>query len=112
MPIYYVREVLNGAEGRYTPLEKMVLASVITARRMANPFQEESPQVEEMEISVRFDFRTSNNEVEYVALAMDIRMAYEPGAQHLIAYSDSQVILKQIDKIYKAKEDNMVQYLK
>ncbi|KAL0345623.1 UNVERIFIED_CONTAM: putative protein K02A2.6 [Sesamum radiatum] len=34
MPIYYVIKVLNGAEGRYTPIEKMVLALVITARRL------------------------------------------------------------------------------
>ncbi|KAL0439892.1 UNVERIFIED_CONTAM: hypothetical protein Slati_2472200 [Sesamum latifolium] len=34
MPIYYVSEVLNGAEGRYTPIEKMALALVVTARRL------------------------------------------------------------------------------
>ncbi|KAL0445446.1 UNVERIFIED_CONTAM: hypothetical protein Slati_2267300 [Sesamum latifolium] len=34
MPIYYVSEVLNGAEGRYTPIEKMALALVITARKL------------------------------------------------------------------------------
>ncbi|KAL0453493.1 UNVERIFIED_CONTAM: Retrovirus-related Pol polyprotein from transposon.6 [Sesamum latifolium] len=34
MPIYYVSKVLNGAEGRYTPIKKMALALVITARRL------------------------------------------------------------------------------
>ncbi|KAK4397722.1 hypothetical protein Sango_1247700 [Sesamum angolense] len=34
MPIYYVSKVLNGAEGWYTPIEKMALALVITARRL------------------------------------------------------------------------------
>ncbi|KAL0394743.1 UNVERIFIED_CONTAM: hypothetical protein Slati_4440500 [Sesamum latifolium] len=34
MPIYYVSKVLNGVEGRYTPIEKMALALVITARRL------------------------------------------------------------------------------
>ncbi|KAL0445706.1 UNVERIFIED_CONTAM: hypothetical protein Slati_1698500 [Sesamum latifolium] len=34
MPIYYVSKVLNGAEGRYTPIEKMALDLVITARRL------------------------------------------------------------------------------
>ncbi|KAL0448612.1 UNVERIFIED_CONTAM: hypothetical protein Slati_1417600 [Sesamum latifolium] len=34
MPIYYVSKVLNGAEGRYAPIEKMALALVITARRL------------------------------------------------------------------------------
>ncbi|KAL0416404.1 UNVERIFIED_CONTAM: hypothetical protein Slati_3472300 [Sesamum latifolium] len=34
MPIYYVSKVLNGAEGRYTPIKKMTLALVVTARRL------------------------------------------------------------------------------
>ncbi|KAL0439743.1 UNVERIFIED_CONTAM: Polyprotein P3 [Sesamum latifolium] len=34
LPIYYVSKVLNGAEGRYTPIEKMALALVTTARRL------------------------------------------------------------------------------
>ncbi|KAL0395196.1 UNVERIFIED_CONTAM: hypothetical protein Slati_4485800 [Sesamum latifolium] len=32
--IYYVSKVLNGAEEKYTPIEKMALALVITARRL------------------------------------------------------------------------------
>ncbi|KAL0373750.1 UNVERIFIED_CONTAM: hypothetical protein Sradi_3290700 [Sesamum radiatum] len=34
MPIYYVSKVLNGVEGCYTPIEKMALALVVTARRL------------------------------------------------------------------------------
>ncbi|KAL0373279.1 UNVERIFIED_CONTAM: hypothetical protein Sradi_3243600 [Sesamum radiatum] len=34
LPIYYVSKVLNGAEERYTPIEKMALALVMTARRL------------------------------------------------------------------------------
>ncbi|KAL0373474.1 UNVERIFIED_CONTAM: hypothetical protein Sradi_3263100 [Sesamum radiatum] len=34
MPIYYVSKVLNSAEGRYTSIEKMALALVVTARRL------------------------------------------------------------------------------
>ncbi|KAL0407308.1 UNVERIFIED_CONTAM: hypothetical protein Slati_4044700 [Sesamum latifolium] len=33
-PIYYVRKVLNGTEGRYPPTEKMALALVITAKEI------------------------------------------------------------------------------
>ncbi|KAL0416725.1 UNVERIFIED_CONTAM: hypothetical protein Slati_3504400 [Sesamum latifolium] len=33
-PIYYVSKVLNGAESRYPPIEKMALALVITARKL------------------------------------------------------------------------------
>ncbi|KAL0462604.1 UNVERIFIED_CONTAM: hypothetical protein Slati_0148000 [Sesamum latifolium] len=34
LPVYYVSKVLNGAEGRYTPIEKMPLTLVVTARRL------------------------------------------------------------------------------
>ncbi|KAL0427702.1 UNVERIFIED_CONTAM: hypothetical protein Slati_2945000 [Sesamum latifolium] len=34
MPIYYVSKLLNGAEGRYTPIEKIALALVVTARKL------------------------------------------------------------------------------
>ncbi|KAL0454671.1 UNVERIFIED_CONTAM: hypothetical protein Slati_0806300 [Sesamum latifolium] len=34
MHIYYVSKVLNGAKGRYAPIEKMVLALVVTARKL------------------------------------------------------------------------------
>ncbi|KAL0420576.1 UNVERIFIED_CONTAM: hypothetical protein Slati_3080500 [Sesamum latifolium] len=34
MPIYYVSKVLNGAEGRYTPIEKIAFALVVTARKL------------------------------------------------------------------------------
>ncbi|KAL0457891.1 UNVERIFIED_CONTAM: hypothetical protein Slati_0416300 [Sesamum latifolium] len=84
MPIYYVSKVLNRAEGRYTPIEKMALALVITA---------------------------SNNEAEYKALLAGMKIAHKAGSQHLIAYSDSQLVVKQVEGIYEAKEENMIQYL-
>ncbi|KAL0400297.1 UNVERIFIED_CONTAM: hypothetical protein Sradi_2373000 [Sesamum radiatum] len=38
-------------------------------------------------------------------------MAHEAGARHLIAYSESQLIVKQVKDTYEAKEENMIQYL-
>ncbi|KAL0407313.1 UNVERIFIED_CONTAM: hypothetical protein Slati_4045200 [Sesamum latifolium] len=38
-------------------------------------------------------------------------MAYEVGARHLLAYSDSQLVVKQIEGVYEAKKKSMVQYL-
>ncbi|KAL0451934.1 UNVERIFIED_CONTAM: hypothetical protein Slati_1171500 [Sesamum latifolium] len=86
-PIYYVSKVLNGAEIRYLSIEKMVVALVITARK------------------------ASNNEVEYEALVLGMRMTQDVGALHLLAYSDSQLIVKQVCGEYEANEESMVQYL-
>ncbi|KAL0439943.1 UNVERIFIED_CONTAM: Pro-Pol polyprotein [Sesamum latifolium] len=146
LPIYYVSKVLNGAEGRYTPIEKMALALVITARRLRPYFLSHpignnhkspsfsrlrlggggnvcgrylfgssvvtscgrvvydpssgagivitSPQGEDLEFAIKFGFKASNNEAEYEALVIGMRMAHEAGARHLLAYSDSQLIVK------------------
>ncbi|KAL0393435.1 UNVERIFIED_CONTAM: hypothetical protein Slati_4309700 [Sesamum latifolium] len=170
LSIYYVSKVLNGAEGRYTPIEKMALALVVTARRLRPYFlshpigigtntplkqtlgkpdtsgrlvkwavelseydisylprttikaqaladfvsemtemtikeasQDQkwllhvdgsstaqgsgagivitTPQGEDLEFAIKFDFKASNNEVEYEALVIGLRMAHETGAK-------------------------------
>ncbi|KAL0420201.1 UNVERIFIED_CONTAM: Ribonuclease HI [Sesamum latifolium] len=200
LPIYYVSKVLNGAEGRYTPIEKMALALVVTTRRLCPYFlshpvgvktntplkqtlgkpdtsgrlvkwvvelseydisylprttikaqaladfvsemtemtikdasQDQkwllhvddssmaqgsgagivitTPQGEDLEFAIKFDFKASNNEAEYEALVIGMRMAHETGARHLLSYSDSQLVVKQVEGAYEAKEENMIQYL-
>ncbi|KAL0313569.1 UNVERIFIED_CONTAM: hypothetical protein Sradi_5756200 [Sesamum radiatum] len=70
-----------------------------------------SPQGENLEFAVKFGFKTSNNKVEYEALVIGIKMAHEVGGKHLTTYSDSQLIVKQVEGTYEAKEENMLQYL-
>ncbi|KAL0427852.1 UNVERIFIED_CONTAM: hypothetical protein Slati_2960000 [Sesamum latifolium] len=200
MPIYYVSKVLNGAEGRYAPIEKMALALVVTARKLCPYFlthlvgvktniplkqtlgkpdtsgrlikwavelseydisylphttikaqaladfvsevtgapPEETPrnekwllhmdgssiiqgsgagivitslEGEDLEFAIKFGFKDSNNEAEYEALVASMKMAHEVGARHLLAYSDSQLVVKQIEGVYEAKEKSMVRYL-
>ncbi|KAL0451527.1 UNVERIFIED_CONTAM: hypothetical protein Slati_1130800 [Sesamum latifolium] len=38
-------------------------------------------------------------------------MAHEAGARNLLAYSDSQLVVKQVEGTYEAKEESMIQYL-
>ncbi|KAL0420483.1 UNVERIFIED_CONTAM: hypothetical protein Slati_3071200 [Sesamum latifolium] len=70
-----------------------------------------TPQGDDMEFAIKFDFKASNNEAEYEALVLGMRMAQEAGALHLLAYSDSQLIVKQVCGEYETKEESMVQYL-
>ncbi|KAL0439416.1 UNVERIFIED_CONTAM: Ribonuclease HI [Sesamum latifolium] len=70
-----------------------------------------SPHGEDMEFAIRFSFKASNNEAEYEALVLAMRMAQNVGALHLIAYSYSQLIVRQVKGEYEAKEESMVQYL-
>ncbi|KAL0449238.1 UNVERIFIED_CONTAM: Ribonuclease HI [Sesamum latifolium] len=199
-PIYYVSKVLNGAESRYPPIEKMALALVVTARKLRPYFlsypvgvrtntplkqvlgkpetsgrlikwaielskydisdlprttikaqaladfvsemigttQEEvseerpwllhvdgssttqgsvagivltTPLGDDMEFAVKFEFNALNNKAEYEALVLGMRMAQDAGASYLLSYSDSQLIVKQVNGEYDAKEESMVQYL-
>ncbi|KAL0295114.1 UNVERIFIED_CONTAM: hypothetical protein Sradi_6851500 [Sesamum radiatum] len=40
-----------------------------------------------------------------------MRMAHETGARHLLAYLDSQLVVKQVEGTYEVKEESMIQYL-
>ncbi|KAL0411987.1 UNVERIFIED_CONTAM: hypothetical protein Slati_3788400 [Sesamum latifolium] len=70
-----------------------------------------SPQGEDMEFEKKFDFKASNNDAEYEALVLGMKIAQYAGALHLLAYSDSQLIVKQVSGEYEANEESMVQYL-
>ncbi|KAK4400733.1 hypothetical protein Sango_1179400 [Sesamum angolense] len=69
------------------------------------------PQGVDMEFAIGFDFKASNNEAEYEALALGMSMAQDAGALHLKAYSDSQLTVKQVKGEYKTKEGCMIHYL-
>ena len=44
-PVYYSSKMFQGAEGRYTPLEKLALALVSSARKLKPYFQGHSIRV-------------------------------------------------------------------
>ncbi|KAL0293354.1 UNVERIFIED_CONTAM: hypothetical protein Sradi_6941100 [Sesamum radiatum] len=67
-----------------------------------------TPQGEDLEFSIKFSFKASNNEAEYEALGIGMRMAHEAGARHLLVYSDSQLVAKQVEDAYEAKEESMI----
>ncbi|KAL0298867.1 UNVERIFIED_CONTAM: hypothetical protein Sradi_6546500 [Sesamum radiatum] len=48
-----------------------------------------SPHGEDLEFAVKFGFKASNNEAEYKALLIGMKMAHEAGTRHLVAYLDS-----------------------
>ncbi|KAK4383601.1 hypothetical protein Sango_2759400 [Sesamum angolense] len=70
-----------------------------------------SPHGEDLEFSIKFGFKASNNEVQYESLLIGMKMAHEEEAKHLVAYSDSELVVKQVEDTYEAKEECMIQYL-
>ncbi|XP_057540741.1 uncharacterized protein LOC130818595 [Amaranthus tricolor] len=64
-----------------------------------------------MERAVRFEFAASNNEAEYEALLMGLKICYEAGGKILSAFSDSQLIVGQVNGEFEAKDESMKMYL-
>ncbi|KAL0341428.1 UNVERIFIED_CONTAM: hypothetical protein Scaly_1805400 [Sesamum calycinum] len=69
-----------------------------------------SPKGDELEYALQFTFKASKNEAEYEALIVGIRMALDARARNLIAYSNSQLVTKQVEGKYKVKEEMMKEY--
>ncbi|XP_057520889.1 uncharacterized protein LOC130801138 [Amaranthus tricolor] len=64
-----------------------------------------------MERAVRFEFAASINEAEYEALLMGLKICNEAGAKVLSTFSDSQLIVGQVNGEFEAKDDGMKMYL-
>ena len=60
---------------------------------------------------VKLHFIASNNEAEYEASLSGLRLAIEMEAQHLLSYSDSQLIVNQVKGEFEAKGTKMQEYL-
>ena len=60
---------------------------------------------------VRLDFPTTNNEAKYEALVAGLDLARAAGATSIVFYSDSQVIINQVNGDYECKGERMKRYL-
>nr|GEX68304.1 reverse transcriptase domain-containing protein [Tanacetum cinerariifolium] len=60
---------------------------------------------------LRFQFAASNNEVEYEALIIGLRIATWMGVKNVHVSVDYKLVANQVLETYVAKEDNMVKYL-
>ncbi|XP_056695633.1 uncharacterized protein [Spinacia oleracea] len=70
-----------------------------------------SPQGDMIAQAICCDFKATNNEAEYEALIVGLTLAEELGASGLNIFSDSQLIVNQINGDYKAKDLKMTLYL-
>ena len=64
-----------------------------------------------MEYAIRIGFKVTNNEAEYEALFAVLRVALELGAESLDTFSDSQLVVNQVQGDYLAKDLQMVAYV-
>ncbi|XP_058189286.1 uncharacterized protein LOC131306874 [Rhododendron vialii] len=70
-----------------------------------------SPKGQRLSYALRFEFKTTNNEAEYEALVVGLELASAVGASHVLAKSDSQLVVGQILGEYTVKEEIMQKYV-
>ncbi|KAL5568810.1 hypothetical protein UlMin_025385 [Ulmus minor] len=130
-PIYYTSKSLLDAETRYPEVEKLALALIVAACKLRPYFQAhtiivptkfplkqilQKPDTSSrlakwLSCALRFRFKETNNQAEYEALLAGLRLAKEVSARHLLIYSDSQLIVNQVNSEYQAKGEKMASYL-
>jgi len=69
-----------------------------------------SPEGDELTYAL-LNFASSNNEAEYEAFLVGLRLALKVGAKRLKAHVDSLLIANQVSEEYEAKDENMARYL-
>ena len=70
-----------------------------------------SPEGIDVEYPLRFGFHASNNEAEYEAIIAGLNLAHSLEVDQLEVYSDSQLVVRQIEDTYEAKSETMILYL-
>ena len=70
-----------------------------------------SPEGIDIEYALRFGFHTSNNKAEYEAVIAGLNLAHSLEVDQLEVYSDSQLVVRQIEDTYEAKSERMILYL-
>ena len=66
-----------------------------------------SPEGDVVECMIHLDFPTTNNEVEYKALAAGLDLARAAGAISVVICCDSQVITNQVNGDYECNGERM-----
>ncbi|XP_021986933.1 uncharacterized protein LOC110883510 [Helianthus annuus] len=70
-----------------------------------------SPEGVELTYAIRLDFENINNTAEYEALLAGMRLARKMKAKNVEASTDSQLVVKQYQGEYEAKDSTMAQYV-
>ena len=59
----------------------------------------------------RLSFKASNNEAEYEALLAGLKAVLNLGTQEVEVYSDSRLVVNQVQGSFVAKDSQMIDYL-
>ena len=71
----------------------------------------QSPKGDKLKHKVRLQYQATNNEVEWEALLKGLELAKSVDAKSILVLGDSQLIMGQVNGMYKVKEERMRKYL-
>ena len=71
-----------------------------------------TPEGIRLEHSFRLGFKASNNEAEYEALITGLKIVLDLGARNVEVYSDSRLVVNQVQGNFEARDSRMKEYLK
>ena len=61
---------------------------------------------------LKFGFRASNNEADYEALVVALRVAKHVGAEKVQIFLDFMLVVQQVKGEYEVRDEGMMEYLK
>ena len=70
-----------------------------------------SPEEHKIHYAISFGFKASNNEAEYEALIVGLRLTCELQVPKMKVFSNSQLVVNQVNDIYLAGGEKMASYL-
>lgn len=59
---------------------------------------------------IHLDYPASNNQAEYETLIRGLQWALEAGIKSIVVYSDSQIVVWQMNEEYAANSENLKKY--
>lgn len=68
----------------------------------------EGQEEEVLKHVVQLAFHASKNKSQYVAMAVGLKLALCMGTNRVILYSNSQLVINQINSEYEAKEEQLI----
>ena len=70
-----------------------------------------APIGERIEHAKRLDFLVSNNETEYEAILARINLTTSVSSNKIIIRSDSQLVVRQVNREYETRDQRMIKYV-
>ncbi|XP_022888952.1 uncharacterized protein LOC111404368 [Olea europaea var. sylvestris] len=69
-----------------------------------------SDKITEIQCALKFEFQATNNEAEYEAVVIALELAKNLECEHVKIFSDSQLVVEQIEGSFERKEEKMSLY--